>query len=161
MNLTIRPICPSDYSLLEDFLYLCFYQPPSCEPFPRELIFDPEVYLYIDKFGTKPGDCGVVAVENGTTIGIAWTRIIPAYGHIDDVTPELAISMSPDFRGWGVGTKLMTALFAELHRQGYTRTSLSVQKNNPAVRFYERLGYQIINENHTQNEDYIMLKILN
>jgi len=45
---------------------------------------------------------------------------------------------------------------------GYKRTSLSVQQNNPAVRFYERLGYTITDEklDHAGHEDYIMVKEL-
>ncbi|MDR2610036.1 MAG: GNAT family N-acetyltransferase, partial [Clostridiales Family XIII bacterium] len=79
--------------------------------------------------------------QNGQVVGAAWTRIIAGYGHIGAGTPELAISVLPEFRGCGIGTKLMKKLFAVLRENGYARTSLSVQKDNPAVRFYERLGY--------------------
>ena len=77
-------------------------------------------------------------------------------------TPELAISVFPEFRGYGIGTKLMKKLFGILQANGYVRTSLSVQKNNPAVRFYERLGYQIVEgkPDHTESEDFIMVKNL-
>jgi len=79
------------------------------------------------------------------------------YGHIDDDTPELAISTLPHVRGAGVGTKLMHELFKLLREKGYSQTSLAVQKQNPAVRFYTRLGYEIIKD-HT--EEYLMLKLL-
>ncbi len=77
-------------------------------------------------------------------------------------TPELAISVLPEFRGYGIGTKLMKKLFEILRDNGYARTSLSVQKDNPAVRFYERLGYQITEEklDYAGNEDFIMVKNL-
>jgi len=103
-----------------------------------------------------------VAEQNGQIIGAAWTRIIPAYGHIDNRTPELAISILPEFRGYGIGTKLMKKLFEVLRQNGYERTSLSVQKNNPAVRFYQRLGYEMTDErlDHAGHEDYIMVKEL-
>jgi len=42
---------------------------------------------------------------------VAWTRIIPADGHIDDEAPELATSVLPEYRGQGVGTLLMNYLF--------------------------------------------------
>jgi ribosomal protein S18 acetylase RimI-like enzyme len=53
-------------------------------------------------------------------------------------------------------------LFTELQNRGFKSTSLSVQKNNPAVRFYQRLGYKITEEklDHAGHEDFIMLKIL-
>ena len=131
--------------------------PPGAEPFPREIVFEPEVYIYINGFGDKPGDLGVVAEKDGNSIGMAWTRIIPAYGHIDDETPELATSVLPEYRGCGVGTLLMNRLFDLLRERGFSRTSLSVQKKNAAVRFYHRLGYKTIREN---DEEFIMVKEL-
>lgn len=160
--ITIRKITEIEYPLLEDFLYHAIFLPPGIKPLPRKVIFVPEIYIYIDGFGNKPDDCGVIAEQDNTVIGAAWVRIIPAYGHVDDETPELAISVLPQYRGQGVGTMLMIRLFEMLRRCGYRRTALSVQKNNPAVRFYERLGYKITDEkaDHGNGEDYIMVKEL-
>ena len=57
---------------------------------------------------------------------------------------------------------MMRRLFELLCENGYKRTSLSVQKDNPAVRFYERLGYKVTCEklDHVGHEDYIMVKDL-
>ena len=101
----------------------------------------------------------MVAEQSGQVIGAAWTRIIPAYGHIDDETPELAVSILPGFRGCGIGTKLMKKLFEVLRNNGYKQTSLSVQKDNPAVRFYRRLGYEEAGE-RAGHTDYLMVKRL-
>ena len=160
-NLKIREIQSHEYPLLEDFLYHAIYLPPDAEPVPRELIFDPEIYIYVKDFGTKD-DCGVVAEVDGKIVGSAWTRIIPAYGHLDNQTPELAISVLPEWRGKEIGTQLMHALFDLLRERGYAQTSLSVQKDNPAVRFYLRLGYEISGErlDHEGQEDYLMVKRL-
>jgi len=157
----IRAIEEAEYPLLEDFLYNAIYLPPGAEPVPRQIIFEPEIYVYIEGFNGKD-DCGVVAEQNGEVIGAAWTRIIQGYGHIDDDTPELAISVLSGHRNKGVGTKLMTRLFEELSNRGYEKTSLSVQKDNPAVRFYERLGYLITGErtDGAGNKDYLMIKEL-
>ena len=132
------------------------------EPPPREIINDPEIFIYIKDFGKQAGDLGVVAEQNGQIIGAAWTRIIPAFGHVSNEIPELAISILPEFRGYGIGTKLMRKLFVTLRDNGYQRTSLSVQKDNPAVNFYKHLGYEITNEkvDHVGHEDYIMIKEL-
>ena len=157
----IREITKNEYPLLEDFLYSAIFIPPGKEAPPRKLIFEPEIYIYIKDFGGKD-DCGVVAEEGGKIVGAAWTRIIPAYGHIDGDTPELAISVLAEYRSQGIGTMLMTRLFELLHEHGYKRTSLSVQKNNPAVRLYKRLGYSVTDEkaDHAGHEDYIMIKRL-
>ena len=160
-QIKIRTITSDDFSVLEDFLYHAIFIPHGEEYPPYNIIFEPEIFIYIKDFGVKD-DCGVVAEANGQIIGAAWTRIIPAYGNIDDKTPELAISVLPEYRGQGVGTKLMTSLFELLRKNGYDRTSLSVQQNNPAVRFYQRLGYEITDEklDHAGHEDFIMIKYL-
>ena len=160
-DLKIRKITKEEYPVLEDFLFNAIFLPPGAEPVPREIIFEPEIYIYVENFGNKD-DCGVVAEHDGKIIGAAWTRIIQAYGHIDNKTPELAISVLPFFRGQGTGSKMMKGLFDLLRERGYKRTSLSVQKDNPAVRFYERLGYEITGErlDHANHEDYLMIKYL-
>lgn len=156
MSMNVRSIMPSEYTVLETFLYYAIFQPQGATPLPWEVIFKPEIFIYIENFGGKD-DCCVVAEQNGKIVGAAWTRIISAYGHIDDETPELAISILPEYRGRGIGTMLLTQLFEVLSERGYHQTSLSVQKANPAARLYQRLGYEIVRQN---DEEYIMVKKL-
>ena len=158
MHPKIRPIQSDEYPILEDFLYHAIFVPKGEKLPPREVIFEPKIFIYIKDFGGE-NDCGVVAELEGKIVGAAWTRIIPAYGNIDKKTPELAISVLPKWRGHGIGSQMMKKLFELLHRHGYERTSLSVQKNNPAVRFYQRLGYKIATE-RTNHGDYLMIKTL-
>ena len=157
-----REICKADYPLLNDFIYHSIFMLPGAEPLSREIIFNPGIFVYIENFGEQQGDYGVVAECDGTIIGIAWTRIIPAYGHVDENAPELAISVLPEHRGIGIGTMLMEHLFELLGKHGYKQISLSVQQDNPAARFYQQLGYEIIRENtdFAGNMDYIMVKTL-
>lgn len=162
INAKVRLMLNSDQVSLPEFLYQAIFLPEGVEPPSRSIINDPQIFAYIKEFGTQPGDLGVVAEQNGQVIGAAWTRIIPGHGYINDETPELAISILPEFRGYGIGTKLLKKLFAVLRANGYIRTSLSVQKDNPAVRLYGRLGYKITEEklDHVGNEDFIMIKDL-
>lgn len=150
----IRAMLMSDYECLAEFCYQAIFIPEGAEPPPRSVVKGADIYIYIDDFGSRIGDYGVVAEQNGLIIGAAWTRIIPSYGNVDSKTPELAVSILPEFRGYGIGAKLMRKLFKVLFDNGYSQTSLSVQKKNPAVRFYKRLGYKIVKENH---DDYIMI----
>jgi len=152
-----RHIGNDDLPMLEDFLYHAIFIPPGALPFPRSEIYKPHCHIYIDGFGDKPGDYGVVAELDGNPVGAAWVRIIPAFGHIDDETPELATSVLDEYRNQGICTILMTSLFEILTESGYKQTSLAVQKENPAVRFYQRLGYKTIRES---DEEYIMVKDL-
>ena len=162
INAKVRVMRESDYECLPEFLYQAIYIPESEDPPPRSVINDAEIIVYIKDFGTQPGDLSVAAEQNGQIVGVAWTRIIPAYGHIDSETPELAISILPEFRSYGIGTKLMKKLLEVLRENGYKRTSLSVQKDNPAVRFYQRLGYKMSGKriDHAGHEDYLMIKEL-
>jgi len=57
-------------------------------------------------------------------------------------------------RGQGLGEQLMTAMLDLLKAKGYPSVSLSVSKDNPAVRFYQRLGFVTVEE---REDDYLML----
>jgi len=48
----------------------------------------------------------------------------------------------------------MLTMIKYLQERDYIQTSLSVQKENYAVKLYKKLGFEIIHEN---NEDYLML----
>lgn len=47
----------------------------------------------------------------------------------------------------------MQEMIALLKNKGYEKVSLSVNKDNYAYRMYQKLGFQVIQE---QDEDYLM-----
>lgn len=151
----IRKIHPDEYGLLREFLYQAIYLPEGVVPPPRSVVDLPELQVYIAGFGTHSGDDCLVAEAEGTVVGAAWSRIMEDYGHIGSSTPSLAISMLPGYRGLGIGTQLLNGLLLLLQENGYLRASLSVQKENPALRLYERAGFQILAEKDTE---YLMLR---
>lgn len=151
----IRKMHPEEYGLLREFLYQAIYLPEGAQPPPRSVVDFPELQVYLTGFGTQPGDYCLVAEAEGTAIGAAWSRIMADYGHIDINTPSLAISLLPEYRGLGIGTHLLNGLLLLLQENGYLRASLSVQKENPALRLYERAGFQILAEKGTE---YLMLR---
>ena len=79
------------------------------------------------------------------------------YGHVDETTPSLAISLYKEYRGYGIGTDMMKEMFSLLRKKGYKKASLSVQKENYALRMYLKAGVQIVDEN---DQEYIMVKNL-
>ncbi|SCW68711.1 Acetyltransferase (GNAT) family protein [Ruminococcaceae bacterium YRB3002] len=79
------------------------------------------------------------------------------YGHIDDETPSLAIALFKEYRGQGIGRRLMEEILGLLRDMGYTRVSLAVQTENYAVKFYTSVGFGIVDENE---EEYIMVREL-
>lgn len=156
-GIVFREMRSEEYPMLEKFLYEAIFIPDGVVPLPYDIIYLPELYMYIDGFGTKEGDTAVVAEANGTIVGAAWARIIKDYGHIDDETPSLSISLLPDFRGQGIGTQLWTTLLDRLRNKGYEQVSLSVQKANFATKLYFHSGFRAVKENE---EDYVMVKRL-
>lgn len=52
------------------------------------------------------------------------------------------IALLPQFRGRGVGTGLLRDLLAEAFAAG-RRVGLHVEKSNPALRLYQRLGFVV------------------
>lgn len=55
------------------------------------------------------------------------------------------ISLLTEFRGRGIGSKIMKDLADEGNEKNLP-LNLHVLQNNPAIRFYERLGFKIIRE---------------
>ena len=149
-----RELRETETGLLQDFLYEAIFIPEGVEPPPREIIKQPELKIYYEGFGTGRADHCIVADDNGKVVGAAWTRIMNDYGHVDDETPSFAISLFKEYRGQGIGTRLMLMMLDLLKEKGYKRASLAVQKANYAVRMYKKVGFEFVDENE---EEYIMV----
>lgn len=152
----IRPIEKWEYPFLEDFLYDAIYQPDERILLSREVIRQPELFVYIKDFGL-PDDICFVAEAEGVILGAVWTRIlvgeVSGYGNVDEHTPEFAISVKKEFRQQGIGFKLMQEIIDLLRKRGYAKASLSVDKENYAYEMYRKLGFHIVEERDT---DYLM-----
>ena len=153
MNLIIRNIKTEEYPLLKDYLYDAIFIPQGVKPPDKSIINNEDLQVYIKDFGSKKDDICFLAEMNHEIVGAVWIRIMNDYGHIDDQTPSLAISVKKEYRGLGIGTKLMETMLVSVKHHGYQSVSLSVQKANPAVHLYQQLGFQIIKENE---EEYLM-----
>ena len=150
----IRALREKEKELLKDFLYEAIFIPEGVEAPDRDIIEKPELKIYYEDFGKDTADHCLVAEDEGKVVGAVWTRIINDYGHIDDKTPSFAISLYREYRGRGIGTKLMQEMLNLLKEKGYKRASLAVQKANYAVRMYKKVGFKTVDENE---EEYIMV----
>ena len=150
----IRKLRDDETELLKNFLYEAIYIPDGIQPPERSIIERPELSIYYEDFGNGPADNCLVAEEDGKVVGVVWTRIMNDYGHVDDETPSFAISLYKEYRGKGFGTEMMRRMLGLLKEQGYKKASLAVQKANYAVRMYEKVGFEIIDEN---DEEFIMV----
>ena len=154
MEYCIRELVREDYGLLKDFLYEAIFVPEGMPAPPRSIVEKPELRVYLEDFGNRKGDMGLIAEVWGKAAGAVWVRIMNDYGHVDDSTPSFAISLYKEYRGLGIGTAMMKSMLQLLRQRGYTRGSLAVQKANYAVNMYRRLGFRVVGEN---DEEYIMV----
>ena len=81
-------------------------------------------------------------------MGAAWFRLFtaeePGYGYVGADIPEIGIAVEAASRGRGIGRLLIERLQDEAVRRGYSALSLSVHPDNPALRLYERAGFERI-----------------
>lgn len=153
-DVILRKLCAEEAGLLKDFLYEAIFIPEGVEAPARDIVERPELRIYYECFGTDAADHCLVAEADEHVIGAVWTRIMNDYGHVDDETPSFAISLIPEYRGKGIGTRLMRNMLSLLNERGFKQVSLAVQKANYAVRMYKNVGFKIVDEN---DEEYIML----
>lgn len=142
-------------------LYLAIYVPPGAPAAPRSILLEPDIAIYVQDWG-RPGDEGLIAIENtsGREVGACWIRCWTAdqhgYGYVAEQTPEISIALLPEHRRKGLGASLLTTMLDQA-RNRYPSVSLSVVKDSPAVRLYQRLGFQVVG---MVMESYVMLKVL-
>ncbi len=157
MDYIIRSIRETEYNELSDFLYEAIFIPEGVDPPSKEIINQPELQVYVADFGKRKGDNCFVAESDKRIVGAVWVRIMNDYGHIDDETPSFAISLYPEYRNHGIGTALMQSMLDLLKDENYKQASLAVQKANYAVKMYQDIGFEIVDENE---EEYIMVRKL-
>lgn len=150
----IRRIEESEVNQLESFLYDALYVPEGALPFEYDIIYKPELQVYITEFGKDIRDVCLVCTHDDLLVGAVWGRIMNDYGHIDNDTPSLCISIKDSYRGKGIGTKLLKSIETIYRDMGYKRLSLSCQKANRAVSLYKRIGYKVFED---KGDEYIMV----
>ena len=157
MDYIIREINEEEIKLLDRFLYLAIYVHKGEVPPPFGIIYKPELQVYVANLGKEKDDHILIAEADDKIVGAVWVRIMDDYGHIDDETPSLIISVEKEYRGKGIGRRLLSSMLSLLSTCGYKAVSLSCQKENYAVSLYKSLGFEIIKD---IDEEYIMRKSL-
>ena len=157
MDYIVREINEEEIKLLDRFLYLAIYVHKGEVPPPFGIIYKPELQVYVKNLGKEDDDHILIAEADDKIVGAVWVRIMDDYGHIDDETPSLIISVEKEYRGKGIGRSLLSSMLSLLSRCGYKAVSLSCQKENYAVSLYKSLGFEIIKD---IDEEYIMRKNL-
>ncbi len=150
MNPIIRMATRDDEPFLWEMLYFAAHMDEDGEVSSEAAKQNPDLVKYVNGWGRET-DIGCIALEphSNQPIGAAWIRLLitneKTTSYVDDITPELAIAVLPEYLGGGVGTLLLQHLL-EAARQRYPRVVLSVRATNPAKRFYERMGFVVTGE---------------
>ncbi len=153
-DILIREIKENEYKILDEFLYLAIFIPKGEKKPDKAIINNHDLQVYVKDFGKNKDDFCLVSEVNKMIVGACWIRIMNDYGHIDNNTPSLAISLLEEYRNKGIGTMLLKEMINRLKMKNYEKISLSVQKNNYAFKMYLKCGFEIIKET---NEEYIMI----
>jgi ribosomal protein S18 acetylase RimI-like enzyme len=83
----------------------------------------------------------VATGKDGAIAG--WCNIYPEGAPIHGHVGVLGIALLPEFRGRGLGTKLLSAALDKAYGRGFTRVELTVYANNrPAIRLYEKFSFE-------------------
>ena len=148
MDVVLRRAGPADAEHIRWALYTALaWNPERRLPARDETLQHPEALRYHRDWGRR-GDLGVIAIAGDDVVGVAYCRLFTdsdhGHGYVDDETPEVAIGVRDDARGAGLGTRLLAQLADAAAANGFRRLSLSVDRENPAVRLYERLGYRAL-----------------
>ena len=154
----IRPLVGRDEPFLWQMLYHALYLPAGQAPYAPEIVYQPELALYVEQWG-QTGDSGFLAAVAQQPVGAVWVRLFtsqrPGYGYVNDQTPELSMAILPPYRGQGLGTQLLEKMLEQAQQVGFPAVSLSVSAGNPAQRLYTRLGFKVIRQS---GDSYTMLK---
>jgi [ribosomal protein S18]-alanine N-acetyltransferase len=142
----IRQDTDADEEFLWEMLYHAIYIPEG-EPRPsRDILNEPNISQSLKGWGRK-GDTALIAITaDHTPIGAVWVRLFDetnkTYGYIDENTPLLGMALLPDYRGKGIGIALLGEMLKFAKESGFSKVSLSVDPNNPALHLYNKFGFK-------------------
>jgi RimJ/RimL family protein N-acetyltransferase len=100
---------------------------------------EPDTLRFV-KSNLENGNPMMVALAGGKVIGWCDVRreVFPSRAH----RGTLGMGLLPEWRGRGVGRRLLEATLAQARRSGFKRIELDVHADNPrAIALYERAGF--------------------
>lgn len=127
MEINLRPFNSEDFEALWKLDQVCF--PPGIAYSQLELMH------YI----RRQNAFTTVAEMDGTIVGFSIGERIRNRGHV------ITLDVAEEFRGRGVGSKLMAEVEAHLQADGCDTVLLETAVNNvTAIKFYKHHGYAIL-----------------
>jgi GNAT superfamily N-acetyltransferase len=145
--LALRAASPGDARFIAEMLVVgADWRPEAAVRTVDDVLAVPELAHYALGW-PRSGDAGVIAEgEDEVPVGAAWWRFFPpedpGFGFVNASTPEVSLGVVADWRGRGIGTRMLDALIMRARSEGLPALSLSVEKDNYAVHLYERAGFR-------------------
>ena len=150
-DFVLRPLTVDDEPILREMLYQAL-SPTGSETPPPEIVQLPEYARYVANWG-RPDDVGFAVHDKneGILLGAVWLRA-PSDSGASDAPPELAFVVKPGHRQHGIGASLLTQLVRT--NPQLSAISLRVGAKSPAVRLFERFGFEIA----TQTDQGVVMR---
>lgn len=146
----VRQLESYEYDILPLFLYNSIFQSDDEEMLEYSVIKDQSYAKYINDFG-KDTDFAVAWELDGRIAGIAWVRLFDeadeSFGYVDEITPELTLSVLAGYDDQLIGPELISIVFNELRLQGAQKVSVSLDINDCYTSMYEKLGFEQLRVN--------------
>lgn len=146
MVYSIKPVEKEDIPFLWEMLYQSLYVPEGQPAYSLDILKDPNIEKYLKNWGSRHDHALIAKDEDTRLLGAVWMRLFnpnhPGYGFIDEKTPELGMAIESDYRGQGIGKRLLSDMIDLAHSKGYPALSLSVDpENKQALQLYKKAGF--------------------
>lgn len=143
MTPTLYFLRSSEQKIATDMLHYAF----RLDDIGKTLADFPELEIYEKYYGLTRRDLGLYALGTSGLSGAAWIRLISKEKNpnafIDEQTPILTIAVKPEFRVQGIGSLMLDQLLQEAGAL-YEQISVSVLKGSPAIKFFEKFGFEYV-----------------
>ena len=124
-----------------------FWRPNPNKPSLEEGLADPGARNALVDWGERDGDCAVIALVDSIPAGAAWYRCYKnensIRGYIDETIPVIVIAVHKNYRGQGIGGKMLGWLIDHASKHKIQKISLMVSKDNHAIKLYKKCGFLV------------------
>jgi ribosomal protein S18 acetylase RimI-like enzyme len=149
--LIVRGARQDDLAFMQRMLYEAANRPGEDRPAFKDCMEEPRNRRHWVGLMTREGDVGVIAELSRAPVGAAWVRRMRGdeLRPLDDpAVPVLAIAVESEYRGRGIGGRLMTALLERVRNTG-----------TGAIDLNQDLEASVIAKRHSGDDDAAQLQL--
>jgi ribosomal protein S18 acetylase RimI-like enzyme len=142
-KVTLAPVAPSEYDAY--FVMLTEYA-RELDQYDTEATEDPwDADLHREAVMDYMDGRELLWIDaNGERAGLAMVRVYPDFpDDTRDVADIAEFTVLPAYRGRGIGSAAVEAILADHRARGTYSVDASVLRDNPALAFWERLGFVV------------------